>query len=136
MACLDTNVLIDLTGRGGRARHEAASALVRELRAEGRTLATTRLNVAELYVGVERSTDRDSEERRVETVLGGLIVPEFDDTAARQFAMIDAYLSERGRPVGDMDALIAAVTIVHGRALVTLNVRHFEPIPGLRIQSY
>jgi predicted nucleic acid-binding protein len=36
---------------------------------------------------------------------------------------------------GDRDPLLAA-TAVHGLVLVTRNMRHFEPIEGLRIENW
>jgi predicted nucleic acid-binding protein len=35
-----------------------------------------------------------------------------------------------------MDVLIASVVLVQGERLVTRNVRHFEGIPDLLVESY
>jgi predicted nucleic acid-binding protein len=48
VACLDTNVLIDLGGRANSAYHAPATAFVSSLQAAGEALCTTRLDVAEL----------------------------------------------------------------------------------------
>jgi predicted nucleic acid-binding protein len=61
MACLDTTALLDLAGASGRRGRERARRRVAALQAAGETLVTTRFNVAELWVGVYRSTDRSAE---------------------------------------------------------------------------
>ena len=134
MAVLDTTVLIDLM-RGG-VRGERAADAVRRSHSDGERAVTTRFNVAELYVGVERSQTPSVEGRRVERVLEGLPILEFDERAARVFGRPAAHAASRGQPVGDMDALIASVAIVSGLALVTRNARHFEGLPGLLVVSY
>lgn len=136
MAVLDTSVLLDLSGRGGRRRERLARERVRELDVSGHTLVTTRFNAAELWVGVDRSRDRRSEAGRVERLLGPLPVLEFDAGSARLFGRVTAHLLDRGRPVGDMDVLIAAVTLEHGHALLTANPSHFREIPGLEVLTY
>lgn len=136
MACLDTTVLLDLMGRGSRSHATSAAALLKALRAAGDRMVTTRFNAAELYIGIERSRDRDEEAGRVRSVLDGLTVLEFDDTAARMFAVHTAHLQRIGRPAGDMDVLIASTAMVNGHALVTRNPRHFADLQGLEVRGY
>lgn len=122
MACLDTSLLIDAAGRGGNASSSRSH--------------PTRFNVAELWVGVERSRDREAEIQAVEGILSPLAVLDFDESAARVFGRITAHLAAAGRPRGDMDVLIASVVLVHGERIVTGNARHFEGIPGLAVEDY
>ena len=58
MACLDTSFLLDVAGRGGRQLKARAREKLASLVEGGEALATTRFNVAELWVGVERTRDR------------------------------------------------------------------------------
>jgi len=136
MACLDTTLLIDLSGRGGRDRRQRARRKVTELYDRDPFLATTRLNVAELWVGIERSADPKKEKASVDRLLAPLVILEFDERSAIAFGRLTAHLQERGRPVGDMDVLIAAVAVVHGQAVVTRNPKHFANIPGVSVESY
>ena len=92
--------------------------------------------MAELYLGVERSRHKDIEEVRVQNVLKGLPVLDFDESAARMYASIMADLLRAGTPIGDMDVLIASVAMAHGQVLVTRNTAHFSKIPLLTIGSY
>ena len=135
MACLDTTMLIDLSRRGGRRRPRAFEKL-QELVRQGESLATTRFNVAELLVGVERSSNRRREEQAVQAVLEGLAVLDFDGTAAKLFAQITAYLYTLGKPAGDMDVLIAATALSAGHRLITRDVSHFCDVPQLVVETY
>jgi tRNA(fMet)-specific endonuclease VapC len=136
MACLDTSVLLDLTGRGGKRRQRLARARITALNAEGELLVTTRFNVAELKVGVWRSRDPERERDAVRRLLAPLGILEFDARAADAFGAIVATLKERGRPIGDMDALIAAVALSQDQRLVTGNPKHFQQVPDLRVETY
>ena len=136
MPVLDTTVLVDLMRPASADAHRRAIAYADAARATGMALCTTRLNVAELFVGVELADDRLNELQRVENVLEKIIILEFDQRAAQRFGYITARLQKRGRPAGDMDVLIAAVAIANGQSLVTRNTRHFAEMPGLRVETY
>jgi predicted nucleic acid-binding protein len=135
LAALDTNILIDL-GNSRRAGHAKALALASAVLRRSEALCTTRFNVAELRVGLERALDRAAEEQRIQRALGSLAILEFDEAAAEQFCRIQARLFKQGTPAGDMDVLIAAVCVVHGQSLITRNQKHFIGIPGLIVEPY
>lgn len=63
------------------------------------------------------------------------VVPLSDD-AAMAYADIRTQLEESGRPIGDMDMLIAASAVAGGYVLVTNNVRHFQRINGLSVENW
>lgn len=136
MACLDTSVLLDLIGRGGSKARGKAIELLSSLAAEGEELVATRFSVAEMFVGVWRVQDSSIERTRVNIVLETLQILDFDQKAAEVFGQITAELQRLGRPVGDMDALIAATALANGHCLVTANPSHFLDIPGLLVKSY
>ncbi len=135
MACLDTTVLIDLVSSKKLYRQQALSK-IDQLVERQEPLVTTRFNLAELYVGVERSVKPKSEERVIHDLLKFINVLDFDDTAARLFGQITAYLQIMGKPAGDMDVLIAATAIASNHILVTRNAKHFENIPQLTVEEY
>ncbi|MGD0517835.1 MAG: PIN domain-containing protein [Thermoguttaceae bacterium] len=68
MACLDTTVLIDLL-RSNPDRKRQALDKIEQLSARGETIATTRFNLAELYVGIELSVDPERDYQRVRGIL-------------------------------------------------------------------
>ena len=59
-----------------------------------------------------------------------------DDTIATLAARFNILLSAKGRNVGLADKLIAASSIVGGHTLVTRNTKHFEGIPGLKVEKW
>jgi tRNA(fMet)-specific endonuclease VapC len=135
MACLDTTILIDLASRASSRRRQAVWK-IEELAAKGQELATTRFNVAELYVGISRSKRPEGDEEAIQTLLSEFEVLEFNDAAARVFGSITGYLQQIGKPAGDMDVLIAATAMVYGHTLITRNPKHFRHIPHLVVEEY
>ncbi len=135
MACLDTTILIDLIGSNMK-RREQAVRKVTELAKKGQTLTTTRFNVAELYVGLARSSHPEKDEATIRTLLGEFEILELTDAAARVFGSVTGFLQRIGKPAGDVDVLIAATAMVHSHILVTRNARHFRHIPRLVAEGY
>ena len=136
MACLDTTILIDLLARGGRRVRQRARHRITQLEQEGEYRTTTRFNVVELYVGVYRSRDRDTERALVDDLCAGITILEAEAPTAMLFAQITAHLQAVGRTVGDMDVLIAAGAMVNRKRLITRNMRHFTDIPNLEVEEY
>ena len=84
---LDTSILIDVLRHRNR-RREFLAELVRG----GHTLATTTLNVAEIYAGM-----RPAEEGRTEALLNGLELYELSGTSARLAGRLKgAWAREKG----------------------------------------
>ena len=136
MGCLDTTVFLDLAGRGGRALCERAKAVLFDLSQNDESLTTTRLNLAELYVGAARSARPHHELARIQKWLTDVTILDFDDTAARVFGAVVGELLTRGTPIGDMDALIAAIALRNHETVITRNVKHFRAVPGLSVRGY
>jgi predicted nucleic acid-binding protein len=121
---LDTSVLIDVL-RGRNQRREALAKLVRD----HESLATSSLNIAELYAGM-----RPGEEGSTETLLGGLECFDLTGNSARLAGRLKQQWSKRGRTLTLADALIAAVAIEQRCALLTDNYKDF-PMPELQLYS-
>ena len=56
--------------------------------------------------------------------------------AADQYGDIAAHLQQTGQVIGEMDTLIAAHALAEDLILVTHNTRHFERIPGLKLEDW
>ena len=94
--------------------------------------------LAELYSGAERLAEGDRRRRLEEWIrkmemegFPGRILP-FDQSAAREFGRIFQTRSSIGRPIGLMDALIAAVARSNGAVLATRDIADFTEI-GLTV---
>jgi tRNA(fMet)-specific endonuclease VapC len=135
MACLDTSVILDLLGRGGRRKQLAAEAKLRQLEHD-RPHSIARFVLAGLLIGVEFSTDPDQERTQLAPILAWLQILEFDARSMRLYANIFVHLRAIGHLPGVMDMLIASVCLSNGQRLVTRNTRHYDHVPGLRVESY
>ena len=60
----------------------------------------------------------------------------FDERAALAAGRVSAQLRSIGTPSGLADELIAGHSIALGATLVTNNTRHFEQVPGLKLESW
>jgi predicted nucleic acid-binding protein len=121
---LDTSVLIDVL-RHKNQRRELLAEMVRE----NHFLATTALNVAELYAGM-----RAGEERGTETFLSGLECHELTASAARLAGQLKNTWARKGRTLTLADAIVAAITIERNCALLTDNRKDF-PMPELQLYA-
>jgi predicted nucleic acid-binding protein len=135
MACLDTSVILDLLGRGGRRKQLAAEAKLRQLEHD-RPHSVARFVLAELLIGVEFSANPDRERAQLDPLLARLQILEFDARSMRLYARIFVHLRSLGHLPGVMDMLIASVSLSHGQRLVTRNPPHYDHVPGLRVESY
>ena len=125
MFVLDTNVCIDL-GRGDTATAELLEAL------EGRApLAVTAITVHELVQGAYRAERVERELSIIRRMLQAFDVLEYNGAAGWIAGRLAAQLLKQGRPIGDLDTMIAATTMAHSAQLVTRNMKHFERVEGL-----
>jgi toxin FitB len=92
------------------------------------------VSLAELRHGIERMAagrrrDRLDEWLRNELPLRfeGRVLP-IEETVADSWGRIVTRSEDMGRPMGVMDAFIAATAEAHGLTLVTRNKSHFKPV--------
>jgi tRNA(fMet)-specific endonuclease VapC len=100
-------------------------------------LYTTTVNLAELYGWAFRLPDPSP---RIEAIAHLLeyevsVVP-YEVHSARVFGQLKVQLSTQGISVNPMDLLIASAALTYDLTLVTNNVKHFQKIPGLRIEDW
>lgn len=78
--------------------------------------------------------------RKLATAIEGWLalftIAPWDDEAATAYARIRVAVEEKGKPIGNLDLLIAAHALSRGATLVTNNTRHFSQVPGLRIANW
>ena len=126
MIVLDTNVLSELI------RPEPAAAVLGWVtRQPAPALFVTSVTQAEIFYGLALLSPgrrREALERAMEQMFAEdfarRVLP-FDTAAARAYARIVAGRRVAGRPVGQSDAKIAAIALVHGAAVATRNVADF-----------
>ncbi|MDU6731983.1 MAG: PIN domain-containing protein, partial [Bradyrhizobium sp.] len=82
-------------------------------------------------------TRRSENERLLDRFLSlGIELLPFDGSDAEHAAEIRADLERKGTPIGAFDYLIAAQARRRDAALVTLNRREFERVPGLLVLDW
>jgi tRNA(fMet)-specific endonuclease VapC len=95
------------------------------------------ITIGELVYGAYRQpTITQLVLQRVAAVIAHLKVLDFDVDAAHRYGELRAELERVGTPIGDGDTRIAAIALVHDLTVVTGNVRHFERVPGLRVENW
>ena len=117
---LDTTVLID-TLRLRNGRRELLAHLVHS----GRALATTSINLGEVYAAM-----RPGEEAKSEEFLGSLDCYDITATIARRGGTLKNDWARQGHTLSLADTMIAAVALEHSLTLVTDNRKDF-PMPDL-----
>jgi predicted nucleic acid-binding protein len=101
-------------------------------RQQSSALFITTVTVAEILYGIEllpqgkrRAALLAGAERMFDKVLAGRILP-FDEDAARAFPEIAVRRRSQGRPLGALDAQIAAIARSRDAILATRNTADFE----------
>ena len=101
------------------------------------TLAVAIPTVGELYFGAYNSIRVEANLTRIQAFFSppGPVVLSIDDTAAHHFGRVKAALRRMGKPIGDIDLLIAGVAVSHKLKIVTNTTEHFERIPEITIEN-
>ena len=97
-------------------------------------MAVSTVTLAELFYGAENSSNPSQNSAVVEGYVARLQVLNFDQEAAKQFGQLK--LEMKGQMIGAYDIMIAAHARSQGLILVTNNVKEFERVDGLRIESW
>jgi tRNA(fMet)-specific endonuclease VapC len=127
---LDTDICIYVIKR------RPAACLKRFLSYPVDDIAVSVITVAELAYGVSKSRHVERNRLALRRFIEPLRVVAYDETAAVASGEIRASLERMGQPIGSMDLLIAAQALTLGLTLVTHNVREFERIAGLSVETW
>lgn len=100
------------------------------------SVATTWITAAELYYGAAKSKAPAANRALVTEFLATLPVLEMEETAAQVFGEAKALLERQGRRLDDADLLIGSIAVARGAVVVTGNTRHYERIPGVRLENW
>jgi tRNA(fMet)-specific endonuclease VapC len=71
---------------------------------------------------------------RTEELLNELLIVPISQAASLEFDRLRAV--SKYRKIGRADLLIASITLANRATLVTRNLRHFQQIPGLRVENW
>ena len=127
---LDTNMCIYLIKR------QPKEALLRLKSAAASGVCLSSITVCELEYGVKKSKQVEQNAVSLMRFLTGFGLVPFDDSSARHYGEIRAALEAVGKPIGNMDMLIAAHARALGLVLVTNNEREFSRVEGLLLENW
>lgn len=97
---------------------------------------TSAVVIGELYQGAYRSQAQERHLTNIEQrILPAVTVLPFDIATAKVSGKIRVRLEAAGTLLPDADLQIAATALIHRLELVTGNLRHFDRIVGLKLNS-
>ena len=133
MYCLDTNAVIGVLNERTPLVAERFDMEI----ARRTNMMIPTIVVYELRYGVARSGRPEHNRSVLESFLElPVSIIAFDADDAAEAGDIRAVLARNGTPIGPYDVLIAAQARRRGAALVTLNRREFERVPGLIVTEW
>ncbi len=99
------------------------------------TLNVSVITAAELRFGAEKA-GRPKLAELVEAYLERLAILDWSNEVTSHYARIRSELEHSGKPIGNMDLLIASHAVSQGMTLVTNSIKHFSHVPGLKVEVW
>jgi tRNA(fMet)-specific endonuclease VapC len=109
--------------------------LVEKFERHAETLCVSVMTAAELRFGAEKAARLQLVEL-VEAYLERLAVLDWTNEVTGHYARIRSVLERSGKPIGNMDLLIASHAVAQRMTLVTNNLKHFSSVPDLKVEVW
>ncbi len=103
---------------------------------QAKTIVTSAICRAEMRYGQALMSANDKRRVPIDLLLLELPVLPWTAAAADCYGEIRAIFKRQGTPIGEMDTQIAAHALAEKLILVTHNTRHFERVPGLKLEDW
>jgi tRNA(fMet)-specific endonuclease VapC len=113
-----------------------STSLAEKFKANDGRMAVSDVTLFELHDGAEKYTEPAARLAVIEAFAARLELLPFDSRAAQHAGQIRAALDRKGQGIGAYDLMIAGVARSRGLVLVTNNMREFERVEGLRVESW
>jgi tRNA(fMet)-specific endonuclease VapC len=98
-------------------------------------LSVSAMTAAELRFGAEKA-GRPKLIELVEAYLDRLAILDWTNEVSGYYARIRSQLERTGKPIGNMDLLIASHAVSQSSTLVTNNLKHFSSVSGLKVEVW
>ena len=125
--CLDTDFLVDFL----RNKKEAVEFIKKN--EINKDLATTYINIFELYYGAYKSDKKQDNLKAITLLLNRIEILDFSNEAVKKAGEMLAKLEEEGKKIEFRDLFIGVIALVNNYSIKTNNVKHFERIEELNI---
>lgn len=129
MVCADTDFIAALD-RGST----DAIAKLDDLEERKETLYTTAINIAELYHGANASRNSSQAISRIEKIITRFSALNLDFDSAKIWGKFAEQL--KSSSIGELDLFIASIAVANKQTLLTRNIKRFERVPGLTVESW
>jgi len=126
---LDTNACIALMHRNARVRERMERLVPGDC-------AVSAITAMELYHGLERCSQREREQAKIDELLSVVGVLPFGHEEAKCAAKVRHALEQAGKGIGPFDVLIAGHALASELVLVTNNTREFSRVNGLKVEDW
>lgn len=129
MYLLDTDVIIDFFNND--------NSIIKNIeKRKSIPMYISSLTLCELYRGAFLSTDPEARQENIFKLLVNTEFVALNKEACRIFGKNNAYLSKIGKITQEVDLMISSIAISRDLILVTRNKKHFENIPGLKMEEW
>lgn len=128
---LDTNIVSYYLRRASPALEVKVSEALKH-----HSAAISVITRAELRYGQAGMTHEDRRRSLIDSFFLRLPSLDWNAQAADNYGALKNSLTRQGSPIGEMDTQIAAHALTEKLILVTHNTRHFEDIPGLKLEDW
>ena len=128
MVCLDTDFLIGLDRR-----QQQAISKINGIIQKDELVFTTIVNVAEYYAGAFKSGDKNAIEMAKQYIKDFSVLL-LDEQSALVWSKL--YNEMKASSIADRDLFIASIAIANKQTLMTRNLKHFERVPDLKVESW
>ena len=128
---LDTGIAQEFIGRNAKVVQRVDGA-----RHAGNRIGICTPVLGELWSGVEGSISRDRNLHRLRLALSRLVVWPYTNEAAEQFGPVFAELRRIGRPMQQIDIMVAAIAFALGNCTVVSKDTDLAAIPGLEVENW
>lgn len=106
------------------------------LRSQGARVGIGMPGLGEIIAGVEASASREKSSKIVQRNIRHLIVWPFDNRAAYEYGKIFAELRRIGRPIQQIDIMLAAIARTLGNCTLITADSDFSAVPGLMVENW
>jgi len=127
MYCLDTNIIIDCF-------HGDEETLKYINKIQNSEIKITSITLMELYAGCAVYEKRQKMYALIEEFMSTIDMVDFDKQTCKIYGDIYSFLRSKGKISEQQDMMIAAACIKNNLVLITKNKKHFQNIPGLKVE--
>ena len=129
---LDTSFIVDvLRGENNDVKNKTL-----ELDKKFEVKAVTSITIMELWRGAMLSNAQTKEKEKINEILDSVLIYNFTEREAKKAAEIESGLIQQGKRIEIEDIMIASIALIRNEKILTRNIKHFQDIKGLSIESY